>query len=346
MVQKLIPTTVVGSYPQPSWLIDVEALRKRSPPRVSASELWRVEPDFLKSAWDDATRLAIHDMERAGIDIVCDGEIRRESYSSVFANSLEGIDLGNPGSAISRRGEPDPVPRVIGPIKRSAPVFLGDIKLLRSESGHQIKISVPGPFTMSQQAQDDYYRDGEALACAFADAVRAEITDLFEAGADVVQLDEPFLQARIEPARAYGVSTINRALGGVSGTTALHLCLGYAALIKDKPSAYSFLTELNECLVDQISIEAAQPRLDLKVLRELPDKAIILGVLDLNDMSIESAEVVAARIEDALQFVPARQLIAAPDCGMKYLPRSVAFEKLRALAQGAQLVRERLQGSR
>ena len=342
MVQELIPTTVVGSYPQPNWLIDVEALKKRSPPRVRARELWRVEPELLRAAWDDATRLAIRDMERAGIDIICDGEIRRESYSNVFVNSLEGIDLENPGTAISRRGEPDQVPRVIGPIKRRSPVFLRDMKLLRSESDHQIKISIPGPFTMSQQAQDDYYRDGEALACAFADAVRAEVTDLFEAGADVVQLDEPFLQARIEPAHAYGVAAINRALEGVSGTTALHLCLGYAALIKEKPSVYSFLTELNDCLVDQVSLEAAQPRLDLKVLKELPDKTIILGVLDLNDMSIEGPEAVAARIEDALEFVPVGQLIAAPDCGMKYLPRSVAFEKLKALAQGAQLVREKL----
>jgi len=342
MVQELIPTTVVGSYPQPSWLIDVEALRKRSPPRVRARELWRVEPELLQSAWDDATRLAIRDMERAGIDIICDGEIRRESYSSVFANSLEGIDLENPGTAISRRGEPDSVPRVVGPIKRAKPVFLDDINLLRSESNHQIKISVPGPFTMSQQAQDDYYLDEEALAGAFADAVRAEITDLFKAGADVVQLDEPFLQARIKEARAYGVTTINRALDGVSGTTALHLCLGYAALIKDKPSVYSFLTELNECLIDQVSLEAAQPRLDLSVLKELPEKTIILGVLDLNDMSVESSGVVAARIEDALQFVPPEQLIAAPDCGMKYLPRSVAFGKLVALVQGARLAREKL----
>ena len=271
MVQKLIPTTVVGSYPQPSWLIDVEALKQRSPPRVKAPELWRVEPEFVQAAWDDATRLAIRDMERAGVDIVGDGEIRRESYSSVFVNSLEGIDLKNPGTAVSRRGEPDSVPRVIGPIKRAKPILLDDIKLLRSESDQQVKISVPGPFTMSQQAQDDYYRDGEALAGAIADAVRAEITDLFEAGADVVQLDEPFLQARIEAARAYGVSTINRALDGVSGTTALHLCLGYAALIKNKPSAYSFLTELNECLIDQLSLEAAQPGLDLNVLKEMPE---------------------------------------------------------------------------
>lgn len=342
MVEKLIPTTVVGSYPQPSWLIDVEALKKRSPPRVRAMELWRVEPELLTSAWDDATRLAIRDMERAGIDIICDGEIRRESYSSVFANSLEGTDQKNPGTAISRRGEPDSVPRVVGPIKRVNPVFLDDIKLLRSETDHQIKISVPGPFTMSQQVQDDYYHDEEALAAAFADAVRAEITDLFEAGVDVVQLDEPFLQARIEAARAYGVITINRALDGVSGTTALHLCLGYAALIKDKPSVYSFLTELNECLIDQVSLEAAQPRLDLNVLKGLPDKTIILGVLDLNDMSVESSGAVAARIEDALQFVPAGQLIVAPDCGMKYLPRSVAYEKLVALVQGAQLVRKKL----
>ncbi|MFP6717416.1 MAG: 5-methyltetrahydropteroyltriglutamate--homocysteine methyltransferase [Alphaproteobacteria bacterium] len=342
MVQKLLPTTVVGSYPQPDWLIDREALKKRSPPRVRARELWRVEPEQLVAACDDATRLAIRDMERAGIDIISDGEMRRESYSSLFANALEGIDLENPGTAISRRGEPDQVPRVIGPIKRTGSVLVRDVTLLRSESDHQIKITVPGPFTMSQQAEDDYYRDGKALAFAFADAVHGEIKDLFRAGADVVQLDEPFLQARIEPARAYGVSTINRALEGISGTTAVHLCLGYAALIKDKPSAYSFLTELNDCGVDQISIEAAQPSLDLNVLKQLSNKTIILGVLDLNDMSVESPRLVAARLQDALKVVPVEKLIAAPDCGMKYLPRSIAFGKLKALVEGARLVRGRV----
>ena len=341
MVQKLLPTTVVGSYPQPDWLIDREALRERSPPRVRAKELWRVEPERLIAACDDATRLAIRDMERAGIDIVSDGEMRRESYSSLFANALEGIDLENPGTAISRRGELDPVPRVIGPIKRTGSVLVRDVRLLRSESDRQIKISLPGPFTMSQQAQDDYYLDGKALAFAFADAVNGEIKDLFTAGADVVQLDEPFLQARIKPARAYGVAAINRALEGIAGTTAVHLCLGYAALIKDKPSAYSFLAELNDCDVDQISIEAAQPSLDLNVLKQIRNKTVILGVLDLNDMSVESPRLVAARLQNALEVVPVEKLIAAPDCGMKYLPRSIAFGKLKALVEGARLVRER-----
>lgn len=341
MVQKLLPTTVVGSYPQPDWLIDREALRERSPPRVRAKELWRVEPERLIAACDDATRLAIRDMERAGIDIVSDGEMRRESYSSLFANALDGIDLENPGTAISRRGELDPVPRVIEPIKRTGSVLVRDVRLLRSESDRQIKISLPGPFTMSQQAQDDYYLDGKALAFAFADAVNGEIKDLFTAGADVVQLDEPFLQARIKPARAYGVAAINRALEGISGTTAVHLCFGYAALIKDKPSAYSFLTELNDCNVDQISIEAAQPSLDLNVLKQIRNKTVILGVLDLNDMSVESPRLVAARLQKALEVVPVEKLIAAPDCGMKYLPRSIAFGKLKALVEGARLVRER-----
>ena len=344
MACKVLPTTVVGSYPQPDWLIDREALKGRSPPRVRAKELWRIEPDNLREACDDATRLAIRDMERAGIDIISDGEMRRESYSTVFANSLEGIDSENPGIAISRRGEPDPVPRINGPIKRTAPILVRDAELLRSETRRQIKISIPGPFTMSQQAQDEYYGDDKALAFAFADAVRAEVQDLFKAGVDIVQLDEPFLQARVDLARSFGIAAVNRALQGVSGTTALHLCLGYAALIKNKPSAYSFLSELSDCDVDQISLEAAQPRLNLNILRELRNKSIILGVLDLNDMSIETPEIVATRLFEALEILPIEMLIAAPDCGMKYLPRSIAFQKLKALVAGTQLVRDSFRG--
>jgi 5-methyltetrahydropteroyltriglutamate--homocysteine methyltransferase len=340
--EQILPTTVVGSYPQPEWLIDRERLGGRSPPRVRARELWRVDSRWLDEAQDDATRLAIRDMEVAGIDIVSDGEIRRESYSNRFATALEGVDLDQPGKAISRRGEPNSVPRVVGPIRRRHAVGVGELAFLRAHTDRAIKATIPGPFTMSQQAQDDHYGDEAALAVAYAAAVKEEVEDLFAAGADIVQLDEPFLQARPDQARAWGVAAINSALEGVTGTTALHLCMGYAALIKERPSAYSFLAELAACAVDQISIEAAQPGLDLSVLRALSGKTIILGVLDLGDLAVETPEMVAERLRRALEVVPAERLIAAPDCGMKYLPREVAFGKLQALVAGARLVREAL----
>ncbi len=338
----LLPTTVVGSYPQPDWLIDRTALAGRTPPRVRAHDLWRIDPRWRNAAQDDATRLAIHDMENAGIDIVTDGEIRRESYSNPFANALDGIDRKQTGMGISRRGEPDPVPRVIAPLKRSQPFSTDDIKFLRAQTDRVIKATLPGPFTMSQQAQDNYYSDPAALAMAYAAVVNEEIGDMFAAGADVVQLDEPFLQARPEAARDYGVEAVNRALDGITGTTALHLCLGYAALIKNKPNAYAFLAELANCSVDQVSVEAAQPKLDLSVLRALDGKTIILGVLDLSDAAIETPESVANRIAAALDHVSADHLVPAPDCGMKYLPRNVAFGKLKALADGAAIVRRNL----
>jgi len=338
---KLIPTTVVGSYPQPSWLIDREALGGKVP-RVRAPELWRIAPEHLEQAQDDATRLAIHDMERAGIDIVTDGEMRRESYSNRFATALEGIDIDNPGTTINRSGQPIPVPRVAGPIRRKGPVEVRDILFLKKNTSRKAKITLPGPFTMAQQAQDDWYRDEEALAMAFAAAVNEEIRDLKAAGADVIQIDEPWLQARHERAARYGVKAINRALEGIAGTTVVHLCFGYAAAVKEKPSGYSFLSQLAGTSATQISIEAAQPRLDLGVLRDLAPKQVMVGVIDLGDPRVESAETVAARLRAALAHAPAERLVAAPDCGMKYLPRDTAFGKLKALAEGAALVRQAL----
>ena len=340
-MSKLLPTTVVGSYPQPAWLIDREALGGKVP-RVRAPEIWRVAPGFLEEAQDDATRLAIRDMERAGIDIVTDGEMRRESYSNRFATALDGIDIDNPGTTINRSGQPIPVPRVAGPIRRKAPVETGDVVFLRNHTTKTIKITLPGPFTMAQQAQDDYYRDEEALAMAFAAAVNEEIRDLKAAGADVIQIDEPWLQARHERAARYGVKAINRALEGIGGTTIVHLCFGYAAAVKEKPSGYSFLPQLADTSATQISIEAAQPRLDLGVLKDLAPKQVMVGVIDLGDPRVESAETVAARIRAALAHAPAERLVAAPDCGMKYLPRDTAFGKLKALAEGAALVRQAL----
>ncbi|HZM36338.1 MAG TPA: hypothetical protein VFC18_17865 [Burkholderiales bacterium] len=340
-MNELIPTTVVGSYPQPGWLIDREALGGKVP-RVRAPEIWRVPAAFLEQAQDDATRLAIRDMERAGIDIVTDGEMRRESYSNRFATALEGIDLDKPGTTMNRSGQPIPVPRVAGPIRRKGPVETRDVEFLRKNTARKIKITLPGPFTMAQQAQDDYYRDEEALAMAFAAAVNEEIRDLKTAGADLIQIDEPWLQARYERAARYGVKAINRALEGISGTTVVHLCFGYAATVKDKPSGYSFLPQLADTTATQISIEAAQPRLDLGVLKDLAPKQVMIGVIDLGDPRVESAETVAARIRAALAHAPAERLVAAPDCGMKYLPRETAFGKLKALAEGAALVRRAL----
>ena len=336
----LIPTTVVGSYPQPGWLIDRAKLGSKVP-RVRAPEIWRVDKAFLEEAQDDATLLAIRDMERAGIDIITDGEMRRESYSNRFATELDGIDIQNPGTTINRSGVPIPVPRVAGPIRRRGPVEVRDVVFLKSNTSRKTKITLPGPFTMAQQAQDDYYKDEEALALAFAAAVNEELRELKAAGADVVQIDEPWLQARPERAARYGVKAINRALQGIPGPTIVHLCFGYAAAVKDKPTGYSFLPQLEGTTASQISIEAAQPRLDLGVLREL-SKTVMVGVIDLGSNEVETAEEVAKRIRAALKVVPAERLVVAPDCGMKYLTREAAFGKLKALAEAARTVRKEL----
>jgi len=332
---------VVGSYPQPGWLIDRAQLGSKVP-RVRMPEIWKVENTFLEEAQDDATLLAIRDMERAGIDIITDGEMRRESYSNRFATALEGIDIERPGSTINRSGVPIPVPRVAGPIRRRAPVEVRDVAFLRKNTSKRIKITLPGPFTMAQQAQDDYYKDEEALALAFAAVVNEELRDLKAAGADVLQLDEPWLQARPERAARYGVKAINRALQGIPGATVLHVCFGYAAAVKDKPTGYSVLPQLEATSASQISIEAAQPRLDLGVLKHLGNKTLMVGVIDLGTETVESSSEVAGRIRAALKHVPAERLVLAPDCGMKYLTREAAFGKLKALAEGAAIVRKEL----
>ena len=340
----LIPTSLVGSYPQPDWLIDRERLSK-DVPRIRAENLWRVAPDKLEAAQDDATILAIREQERAGLTIITDGEQRRESYSNRFATALEGIDAENPGTTLSRIGKPIQVPRVVGPIRRKHPVLLRDLKVLRANTDRPVKMTIPGPFTMSKQAQNDFYRDGEAVALDFAAAVNAEILDLFSAGADIVQLDEPWMQQHPDDARRYGLAALDRALDGVTGTVAVHLCFGYAALVHGKPSGYSFLPELENSKAAQISIEAAQPRLDLKILKSVPSKTIVLGVNDLADENAETPELVAARIRAALAYVPAERLAVAPDCGMKYLPREVALAKMKALADGAAIVRREMEGN-
>jgi len=338
----LLPTSLVGSYPQPDWLIDRGRLAGRFPPRVRARELWRVAPEFLEQAQRDATLLAIRAQEDAGLDIITDGEIRRESYSNRFATALDGVDVDNPGTALDRSGHPNPVPRVVGPIRRKHPVEVEDVKFLRAHTSRLTKITVPGPFTMSQQAQDDYYGSREALAFGYAEAVNEEIRDLFAAGADIVQLDEPYLQARSAEAQQYGVKVINRALDGVTGTTTLHICFGYAAIIHERPEGYSFLPELAACDVDQVSIETAQSGLDCSVLSTLDGKTIILGVLDLADPAVESPDVVVERVRRALPFVPASRLVLAPDCGMKYIPRETAFGKLTAMSAAAVRLRAEL----
>jgi 5-methyltetrahydropteroyltriglutamate--homocysteine methyltransferase len=339
----LLPTSLVGSYPQPEWLIDRVKLSKQVP-RVRVDDLWLVASDRLERAQDDATLLAIRDQEQAGLDIVTDGEQRRESYSNRFATALDGIDIDNPGTVINRNGRPIPVPRVVGPIRRTRPIELRDLEFLRANTGRAVKATLPGPFTMGKQAQDDYYKDEEALALAYAAAVNAEIKNLFAAGADMVQIDEPWMQQHPDKARQYGLKALDRALDGVSGTVAVHLCFGYAAVVHDKPSGYSFLPELEGSKVQQVSIEAAQPKLDLKILKELPSKTIILGVIDLADMTIETPQIVAGRIRGALDHVPPERIVVAPDCGMKYLPRAVAFGKMKAMADGAAMVRRELTG--
>jgi 5-methyltetrahydropteroyltriglutamate--homocysteine methyltransferase len=334
-----IPTSLVGSYAQPGWLIDRERLRDRFPPRVRAAELWRIDPRYLEEAQDDATLIAIRDQERAGLDIVTDGEQRRESYSNRFATALSGVDVDNPGTALDRSGHPNPVPRVVGPIERRRAVQVRDVAFLRSNTAKPIKMTVPGPFTMSQQAQNDYYGTDAELALAYAAAVHDEIADLFAAGADIVQIDEPYMQARPEKARAFGVAALTRTLDGIAGTTAVHICFGYAAIIHERPEAYSFLPELAACPCDQISIETAQSNLDTSILETLPGKGIILGVLDLDSHEVEAPETVAARVRKALPYKHPEELTAAPDCGMKYLPRDVAYAKLEAMVAGAATVR-------
>lgn len=339
--QQPIQTTVVGSYPQPNWLIDRDKLGSKVP-RVRAPEIWRVDPEFLKEAQDDATRLAIRDMEAAGLDIVGDGEIRRESYSNRFATALEGVDIENPGSIINRIGTRSVVPRIVGPIRRREPVEVADVEFLRAHTDKPIKITLPGPFTMSQQAEDMHYRDEEALAMAFASAVNEELRDLEAAGADYIQLDEPWLEARSTKAKKFAVKALDRAFDGIRATTVVHICFGYAAAVSDKPGAYSFLTELADSAADQISIEAAQPKLDLAVLEALGDKTVMVGVIDLGSSNIETPDTVAARIRAALEHIAPDKLVVAPDCGMKYLSREAAFGKLCALAEGAAIVRREL----
>jgi 5-methyltetrahydropteroyltriglutamate--homocysteine methyltransferase len=338
----MLVTTVVGSYPQPGWLIDRERLGERLPPRVRARELWRVPEPFLEEAQDDATRLAVQDMERAGVDVVTDGEMRRESYSNRFATALDGIDLDEPGVALDRTGHENPVPRVVGPVRRRGPVEFRDVRFLRTLTDRRIKITVPGPFTMTQQAQNDHYADERSLAFAYAAAVNEELRDLKAAGADVVQIDEPYLQARPEPAREYAVEAINRALAGIEGETVLHTCFGYAHIVKDRPTGYPFLRELNDCVATHLSLESAQPSLDPEVLRDIRDKTIVFGVLDLAASEAETPDAVAERIRKALAVVPPERLVVAPDCGMKYLPRELAFRKLEAMVAGARLVGEDL----
>src|SRR2546426_1828917 len=335
----LLPASLVGSYPQPEWLIDRKKLADRFPPRTRARELWRVSPEFLEEAQDDATILAIRDQERAGLDIITDGEIRRESYSNRFATALDGVDLENPGSALDRSGHPNPVPRVVGRVRRKHSVQVRDLQFLRANTDRMIKMTIPGPFTMTQQAQNDFYKSEEEMALDYAAAVNEEIHDLFAAGADIVQIDEPYLQARPERARKYGVAAVNRALEGVKGTTAIHLCFGYAAIIHQRPSGYSFLPELAQSTVNQISIETAQSNLDTAVLATLPGKKIMVGCIDLSDMAVETPAMVADRLRKALKYVKPEDVIVAPDCGMKYLPREVADAKMRAMVEGAKLLR-------
>ena len=335
----MFPTTIVGSYPQPDWLIDRQKLAGRFPPRVRAKELWRVADPYLQQAQDDATVLAIRAQEDAGLDIVSDGEIRRESYSNRFATALEGVDLDNPGTALDRSGHPNPVPRIVGKIRRKHAVEVEDLNFLKRHTTRKVKITVPGPFTMLQQAQNDFYKSEEEAALDYAAAVNEEIRDLFAAGADVVQIDEPYMQARPEKARQYGLKALDRALDGITGTTAVHICFGYAAVIHQRPSGYSFLPELAQCGCKQVSIETAQSNLDCKVLEQLDDKHIMVGCLDLSDMNVETPEVIAARIRRALPFVAKERVILAPDCGMKYLPREVADGKLRSMVAAAEILR-------
>lgn len=341
----ILPTTAVGSYPQPEWLIDRSRLRAGLVPRVRMHDLWRVEPSYLEEAQDDATLLAVRDMERAGLDIVTDGEERRESYSNCFATELDGVDGDNPGEVMGRTGRTTLVPRVVGPIRRTRPVLVRDAAFLRAASDRAVKITIPGPFTMAMQSLNEHYATDEAMAMDYAAAVNAEIVELFEAGVDIVQLDEPWAQSRYDQAKEYAVRVINRALEGVTGTTAIHLCFGYAQMVKDKPSGYSFLPELNATLASQISIEAAEPQLDLSIAEQLPSKQIMVGVISMGSSEAETPETVEQRVRAALKHVPAERLIIAPDCGMKYLPRDLAFAKLKAMVDGTAAVRRTLKAA-
>jgi len=335
----LFPTTLVGSYCQPDWLIDRDKLKGQFPPRTRAKELWRIPEPYLGEAQDDATRVAIREQEEAGLDILTDGEIRRESYSNRFATALDGVDLDNYGTVMTRSGSLVPVPRIVGRISRARPVEVADLKFLRAHTDRKVKITLPGPFTMSLQAQNDYYSSTADAAMDYADAVKQEMADLFAAGADIVQLDEPWLQGKPDIAEDYGVEAINKALEGAAGTTAVHICFGYAAMTKERPAGYSFLPQMKACTCDQISIETAQSNLDTTVLEELRGKTIMVGVLDLSDMNVETPQIIADRIRRALPHVDADKVVVAPDCGLKYLPRDVAFGKMKAMADGAAIVR-------
>ena len=342
MPDKLIPTTLVGSYPQPAWLVDKEKMLGSAPPRVRMKDVWKVTPDELEEAQDDATLTAIHDQERAGIDILSDGEVRRESYFNRFANALEGIDIDNPAMVPNRRGVEVPVPRVSGAIKRTVPVQVHDVEYLRAHTTRPIKITIPGAFTMAKLAKDEYYNDTKALISAYATALNAEIRDLKAGGADVIQIDEPYMQANPEEAEKFGIDAINQALDGIDGPTVVHLCFGYAYVVKDKPEGYSFLPQLDACNAETISIEAAQPNLDPAILEKLPSKKIMFGVLSLGSEEVETPEQIARSLRGALEHISPDRLIAAPDCGMKYLPREVAFGKLKAMVDGAAMVRREL----
>ena len=340
----LFPTTLVGSYCQPDWLIDRQKLKGQFPPRTRAKELWRIPEPLLKEAQDDATRVAIREQEEAGLDIITDGEIRRESYSNRFATALEGLDLDNYGTIITRSGSPVPVPRIVGPIRRTRPVEVEDLKFLRGHTDRKVKITLPGPFTMSQQAEDDHYGSAADVAMDYAKAVKEEMADLFAAGADIVQLDEPWLQAKPDLAEEYGLEALNAALDGAAGTTAVHICFGYAAMTKVRPDGYSFLPQMKQCTCDQISIETAQAELDTSVLEELRGKTVMVGVLDLSSHEVETPEIIAHRIRRALPHIEADKVVVAPDCGLKYLPRDVAFGKMKAMAGGAAIMRAEVQG--
>jgi len=342
MSKTLFPCTIVGSYAQPDWLMDKAKLKGRFPPRVRARELWRPEDEFLREAQDDAVRLAIMDQEEAGLDVVTDGEGRRESYSNQFSNALEGIDIDNPGQALDRSGEPVYVPRIVGPIRRNGPICVDDAKFLIEHAHRQTKITVPGPFTMSQQAQNDYYPDRAAAAMDYAAALNAEIKDLHAAGIDIVSIDEPYMQARADEARDYGVEAFKRALEGVTGKTCVHICFGYAALIHERPHNYHFLPELESTSVNQISMETAQSNLDPKVLEGLPSKEILLGVINLADQGVDTVEAIKERVRRGLKYVDKERIVLAPDCGMKYTPRAVAFAKLRNMVQAAEELRQEL----
>ena len=340
MSTKLFPCTIVGSYSQPDWLIDKKKLAGRFPPRVRAKELWRIEEEYLQEAQDDATRIAIIDQESAGLDIITDGEIRRESYSNHFATTLAGVDIDNPGSALDRSGESNPVPRIVSTIERKHPIGVSDVEFLKTHSNRAIKITVPGPFTMSQQAQNDFYATERECALGYANAVNAEIKDLFTAGADVVQIDEPYMQARPEKAREFGIEVLNKALEGVDGKTCVHICFGYAAIIHERPEGYSFLPELAAANCDQISIETAQSNLDCSVLKSLPDKEILLGVIDLSDLEVETPETIIQRTRKALEHIEPGRITLSTDCGMKYLPRHISFGKLQSMCEAARQLRK------